>query len=105
MNEAEGFKAVVPSDLRDLVPTFLRNRKSELEALREALAAADFQQVLHLSHRMKGVGECYGFPDISAIGARIAESANLENRDAIARLLLSYAQYLDGVRIVYGPPS
>ena len=99
------FRAVVPKDLKDLVPIFLRNRKKELGALRKAIARADFQELQHLSHRMRGVGEPYGFPDVSSIGGQIEQFARRKDAPSLAKLLGRYAEYLSNVRISYGPRS
>jgi len=99
------FKAVVPSDLKDLIPIFLRNRKKELGALRKAAAKADFEKLQHLSHRMRGVGEPYGFPDVSSIGGEISRSAQHRDEESLTRLLTLYEEYLSNLQISYGPRS
>ena len=95
----------MPRDLKDLVPIFLRNRKKELGALRKAVAHADFDQLRHLSHRMRGVGEPYGFPDVSTIGGQIEQLARSKDEESLTKLLGLYAEYLGNVRITYGPRS
>ena len=95
----------MPRDLKDLVPIFLRNRKKELGALRTAVARADFDQLRHLSHRMKGVGEPYGFPDVSTIGGQIEQLARRKDEESLTKLLRLYGAYLGSVRITYGPRS
>ena len=49
MNEND-CKVIVQKDLEDLIPVFMRNRHKELDSLRTALAAADFEQLLSLIH-------------------------------------------------------
>jgi HPt (histidine-containing phosphotransfer) domain-containing protein len=51
----------VSKDIEDLIPAFLANRKKEVETLRAALAAGDFEQLRQVGHRMRGVGHSYGF--------------------------------------------
>src|SRR2546422_6010947 len=50
MND-EAYKVTVAKDLEDLIPAFMRNRNKELETLKVALAAADFEQLRQLGHR------------------------------------------------------
>ena len=101
----EEFDAIVPSDLADLLPVFLANRQRELEELRAALEREDFEALRHLGHRMKGLGEPYGFPRISALGSRIEQSAREARSTSLASLVEQYADYLSNVQITYGPPS
>lgn len=105
MPSATRATATVPVDLKDLLPAFLRNRRKELRALQRALVRLDFGELAHLSHRMKGVGDWYGFPDVSKIGAQIERSAQAKDRKSLTSLLARYRTYLGAVRITYGPRS
>lgn len=91
----------VAKDLADLIPVFFKNRQKEVETLRTALAAADFDQLRHLGHRMKGVGNSYGFAAVSEIGKRIEEGARGTDHAAIEACILEYADYLSRVKVVY----
>jgi HPt (histidine-containing phosphotransfer) domain-containing protein len=103
--QPQQYEALVPRDLADLIPAFLRRRRRELVALGKALESRDFKQLLHLSHRMRGVGDWYGFPDVSALGARIEKSARHEEVASLRNLIERYADYLMYVQIKYGPVS
>jgi HPt (histidine-containing phosphotransfer) domain-containing protein len=91
----------VAKDLEDLVPTFMKNRHKELETLKVALAAGDFDQMRQLGHRMKGVGNSYGFEKVSMLGKLVEDGAKGGNREALAANLAEYADYLARVQIVY----
>jgi HPt (histidine-containing phosphotransfer) domain-containing protein len=94
-------KVTVAKDLADLIPVFFKNRQKELETLRAAVAAADFEQLRHLGHRMKGVGNSYGFAAVSEIGKRIEDGARSSDRSAIDQCIGEYAEYLAKVQVVY----
>jgi HPt (histidine-containing phosphotransfer) domain-containing protein len=91
----------VAKDLEDLVPTFMKNRGKELEALRAALAGGDLEQMRQLGHRMKGVGISYGFDKVSLLGKQIEDGAKAGDRAGLATRLDEYADYLARVSIVY----
>lgn len=91
----------VSKDLEDLIPTFMGNRRKELDALRAALAAADFEQLRQIGHRMRGVGHSYGFDQVSDMGRHIEEHARSGDKAALDRQLLQYADYLSRVQIAY----
>jgi HPt (histidine-containing phosphotransfer) domain-containing protein len=95
------YQAVVPKDLEDLIPGFMRNRHKELETLRAALEAADLEQLRQLGHRMKGVGNSYGFEHVSVLGKRIEDGARSGDRDALHACIAEYADYLARVSITY----
>lgn len=91
----------VAKDLADLIPVFFKNRHKELVTLRSALSAADYEQLRQLGHRMKGVGNSYGFGKISEIGNRVEDGANSNDQPAIDACIGEYEDYLSKVRVVY----
>ena len=91
----------VPRDLEDLIPVFMSNRKKELDALRVALAAADFEQLRQLGHRMKGVGNSYGFAQVSDFGKYVEDGARSGDRAALETSIAGYADYLSKVEVAY----
>jgi HPt (histidine-containing phosphotransfer) domain-containing protein len=95
------YKVTVARDLEDLIPVFLRNRKKELETLRAALAAADFEQLRQLGHRMKGVGNSYGFERVSVLGKRVEDGARSGDRASLEDCIAQYEDYLARVQVAY----
>lgn len=95
------YKVKVDKDLEDLIPTFMSNRRKELDTLRVALAAADFEQLRQLGHRMRGVGNSYGFDDVSDIGKLIEEGARSGDKAALEKHIAQYGDYLSRVEIAY----
>ena len=98
---ADDYKVLVAKDIADLIPVFMKNRHKELEALRVALAAADFEQLRQLGHRMKGVGNSYGFTHVSTLGKYIEDGAKSGDRNALAATITEYDNYLSKVQIAY----
>jgi HPt (histidine-containing phosphotransfer) domain-containing protein len=94
-------KVKVAKDLEDLIPTFMSNRKKEHDALKVALAAADFEQLRQLGHRMKGVGISYGFDHVSTIGKYIEDGARSGDRAGLEARITEYGEYLSRVQITY----
>jgi HPt (histidine-containing phosphotransfer) domain-containing protein len=97
----DAYKVTVAKDLEDLIPVFLKNRHKELDALRVALAAADFEQLRQLGHRMKGVGNSYGFNHVSTLGKSIEDGAKSGDRAALTATITEYDDYLSKVQIAY----
>ena len=95
------YKVTVAKDLEDLIPTFMKNRHKEVETLRVALAAADFEQLRQLGHRMKGVGNSYGFARVSTLGKYIEDGARSGDRAALQATITEYGDYLAKVQIAY----
>lgn len=99
---SQGDHAVtVSKDLEDLIPVFMKNRGKEVTSLREALAAGDMEQLRALGHRMKGVGNSYGFAFVSTVGKRIEDAARGPDTAALQACIDEYADYLTKVTVVY----
>lgn len=92
-------RATVRRTLADLVPRYMRNRRDDVVAARNALARADFGALKSIGHRLKGSGSGYGFHDITALGVQL-EQASLQG-DAITatRLIDALDSYLKCVQI------
>ncbi len=97
----ESLTVTVAKDIEDLIPTFMTNRRKEVDALRAALAAADFEQLRHLGHRMRGVGNSYGFERISAFGKHIEDGARSGDRAGLDATIVQYSDYLAKVQVTY----
>jgi HPt (histidine-containing phosphotransfer) domain-containing protein len=95
------YKVTVAKDIADLIPVFMANRKKELDNLRAALAAADFEQIRQVGHRMRGVGNSYGFELVSSLGKEIEEGARSGDKDSLAAHIAAYSDYLSKVQIAY----
>ena len=91
----------VAKDLEDLIPTFMKNRGKELETLRAALGTGDMEQLRQLGHRMKGVGNSYGFELISVLGKQIEDGAKARDLEGLHTRITEYTDYLARVTIVY----
>ena len=91
----------VAKDLEDLIPIFMKNRVKELDTLRSALEGGDFEQLRQLGHRMKGVGNSYGFEKVSLLGKQIEDGAKSNDRAGLQACIAQYADYLARVKIVY----
>src|SRR4026208_1315787 len=100
MNEND-CKVIVQKDLEDLIPVVMRNRHKALEAPRAALAAADFEQLRQLGHRMKGVGNSYGFTHVSTIGKYIEDGARSGDRASWQASIGECGESLTKVQIAY----
>ena len=92
---------IVAKDLEDLIPTFMTNRTKELETLRTALGAGDMEQLRQLGHRMKGVGNSYGFAQVSDFGKYVEDGARSGDRTLLESTITRYNEFLAKVQITY----
>jgi histidine phosphotransfer protein HptB len=91
----------ISRDLEDIAPTFLENRRKDLQTLRIAVAAQDFATLQTLGHRMKGDGGGYGFDAISTIGARLEAAAKRQDLPPIEQHIVELEDFLNRVTVLY----
>jgi HPt (histidine-containing phosphotransfer) domain-containing protein len=91
----------VDSDLAELVPGFLENRRRDVGAIAAALLRADYEHVRILGHNMKGSGAGYGLNRITEIGASLEQAAGRCEPEEIRVRAAELARYLDGLHVEY----
>ena len=97
--EMNSNQVAVASAIRDLIPTYLANRKKEVLELRAALANQDLERVRYFAHRMRGGGAAFGFPDITVLGRQIESAAQGGHAGQIGPLIDEYDVYLNSLSI------
>ena len=73
----------VEKDLEALVQRFLARKREDLDRVRSALAASDYETIRRIGHDLKGAGEGFGFPELSAFGAALERAAIARNKRAL----------------------
>jgi len=91
----------IDRDLEDLIPVFMENRRKDVENLKSAVIASDYNTLRSIGHNLKGVGGGYGFAWITDLGADIEAAAKVNDIKTITELIDSYADYLGRVEVVY----
>ena len=98
-------KLVIDSDLADLIPGFLENRKKDVSTLRNHLSTKNFSEIKLLGHKMKGTSGGYGFNTMSQIGLQLEDAAANSNEDKIERLIEKLVHHLDNIEVSFAPAS
>ena len=71
---------------------YLRRRLSEVEELRLSLKNDDFEIAINIGHKLKGNGETFGYPLISAIGISLENAAFSKDKIKLCEAIEELAQ-------------
>ena len=91
----------VDTDLKELIPGFLKSRHKDVKSLLAAVERSDYDTIEALGHTMKGDGGGYGFHAITDIGGSLEEAAANKNLQEIRKWVKQLSLYLESVEIVY----
>lgn len=92
---------MVDGGLRDLIPLFMTQRKTDQATLARALAEGDFESIRRVGHAMNGVGTSYGFDFVSELGQRIELAARRADAGELGRLKRELDDYLERLVVKY----
>ncbi|MBC7540649.1 MAG: Hpt domain-containing protein [Bacteriovorax sp.] len=77
---------------------YLNRRISEIEELKQSLGVDDFDIAINIGHRLKGNGETFGYPIISALGISLEQAGiakdKVKLREAIKQLEVNVEENL-----------
>ena len=100
-SQSEKIRVHIDSDLRDLIPDYLKNREKDLLVYQQALEEENFDTIAILGHTMKGSGGGYGFNDLSDIGRAIEKAAKNKDKKSVRQSINDLTDYLNKLEIVY----
>lgn len=101
MSIQEKITVSIASEIKELIPGFLDNRRNDVEKMRQALEQSDFEPIRIIGHSMKGVGGGYGFDAITDIGAIIEQAAKRQDAKTVSRSVDELEGYLDRLEVVF----
>jgi CheY-like chemotaxis protein len=84
--------------LRALIPGYIESRHRDLQTLRAALEAFDYETIRDLGHKMNGTGGAYGLPRITEIGSLLEKAAREQNPEGIRAQTDELAKFLARAR-------
>ncbi|NQU65269.1 MAG: Hpt domain-containing protein [SAR324 cluster bacterium] len=91
----------IDPDLKDLIPSFLKNRAEDIKKVQAYLAENDFESIQMLGHSLKGNGAGYGFDELSVIGQELERAAIDKSAETIDKVRDRMSAYLENLEVVY----
>jgi len=91
-------KIKIQESIKDIVPAYIENRRSDIEKIYNALEAGDISIIETLAYKMKGSGTSYGFERISQLGRQIELSAKDNDRDKIRLNVRELELFLENIQ-------
>ncbi|MDD4973004.1 MAG: Hpt domain-containing protein [Bacteriovorax sp.] len=74
---------------------YLDRRKSEIEELKQSLNNNDFDIAINIGHRLKGNGETFGYPVISALGISLEQAGIVKDKEKLREVIEQLAKNVE----------
>ncbi|MBT5093957.1 MAG: Hpt domain-containing protein [Halobacteriovoraceae bacterium] len=101
MGSEQSIVVKVDSDLKEIMPTFLENRKKDIGALKGLQESNDFKAIEVIGHKLAGNAGSYGLSDLGDIGVSLEEAAGKEDVAAIGLNCQKYQTYMENLVVEY----
>ncbi len=101
MKGSDSMAVKISSDLQELIPSMLRNRRDEILRLRGYLFQKRYREAKDISHALKGVLGSYGFHEACEIAARLDEDLRRKNYRGAGEGAESLSRYMSDIEIEY----
>ena len=89
-----------PEELLEFIPSFLENRRNELEEMQGFVQQEDFVSISKTAHKWKGICQPYGFDDLGAFAIRLEGAAQQNHLADCKDILTIIRTYLENVHVV-----
>lgn len=87
--------------MKDQKLIYLTRRRAEITQLKESLAKEDFELSQTVGHRLKGHGETFGFPKISALGISLEEAGKVRNMEKLKEVVKTLDEMVEeNIRLI-----
>lgn len=94
-------RVYIDSELKALIPKYLKNREDEIEKLKQLLKEKEYEEISYIGHSLKGSGGGYGFDFLTKVGKKLQDNAELKNANELKTLIENYELYLNNLEIIY----
>lgn len=91
----------IDKDLEDIIPSFLENRRKDLEKVKDAISQNDFKTIESIAHKLAGNAGSYGLDDLGEIGMKLEVAASKEEFPLVEELFQNYRDYMNKLTIEF----
>lgn len=97
----EAFIVEIDSDLEDIIPGFLENRRNDIIDLRKFFENKQYQELERIGHKVSGSSGGYGFHQLGKIAKSIEKNAPEQNDGELNRLINEFKDYVENVSVKF----
>ena len=92
---------VISSDLEEIFPMFLDNRKKDITQITQFLATQSLEEIQVIAHKLAGNAGSYGLEALGEIGARMEMGCIKKDSDIVKSEFEQFKNYLENLTITF----
>ncbi len=96
--EQEKYRLILPADYKDILPTILKNKRKQIEELREATNQGDLKKSALIAHKMSGP---HGLDGINEIAPNLEMAAKQNDKENVIRMVGRLEEYLNHLDVSF----
>ena len=89
----------IDSDLQDLIPQFLTNRKNDMNQLLQFVETNDLAAIAALAHKIKGTAAGYGFSQLSEYASQLEQIAKGTSTGDLKTVATNMKNHFDRIEV------
>lgn len=93
--------AYIDKTIEEFIPSFMKDRKKDLEKIKESLEKGDFDEIVEIARIAKDSANGFGFDELTSMALGILNGAKKKDGQKIARWRDEMESYMESVRIVF----
>ena len=90
----------VDTDIMELIPGFMENRKKNIATINEAIIGNDWETVYQVAHKIKGSAGLYGLTELSSLAKELEFAGKEKNADKAIEYFKKIEEYVANLKIV-----
>ena len=91
----------VKEKMKRFIPQFLENTKIDVDKMKKAIEAKEFDELHKVAHSMKGYGKPFGFVHLGDYAANIQQKAEKNDLEGVIEHFKQLEAYIENVQIEY----
>lgn len=78
----------------EIMAKYIERRKRDLEDCLSCLARNQFEDIERVGHQLKGNGATFGHPELSSIGKKLEQAAQVQDIETLQTALKEFSQWV-----------
>jgi len=91
----------IDSDLKEIIPGFLENRKKDINQLDDLIQNEQWKQIESIAHKLAGNAGSYGFDELGEIGSQLESACQNRDVELIKQYCGAYNEFMNNLKVEY----